>query len=81
MRRDRSLAILFMLVVIGALLGSVVGEALAATVPVLARAVSVGVQPTVIDLFVLRFTLGMTMKLNLASAAGILVALLVFRRT
>lgn len=81
MRRDRSAGLLFILVLIGALLGSIVGEALSKSVPLLARGVSVGVDPpTTLDLFILKVTFGIKMKLNVASAVGILLGLLFFRR-
>jgi len=80
-RRDRSAGLLFILVLIGALLGSIVGEALSKSVPLLARGVSVGVDPpTTLDLFILKVTFGIKMKLNVASAVGILLGLLFFRR-
>ncbi len=81
MRRDRSTGLLFILVLIGALLGSIVGEAVSKSIPLLARGVSVGVDPPVtLDLFILKLTLGIKMKLNVASAVGILLGLLFFRR-
>jgi len=80
-RRDRSPGLLLVLVLIGALLGSIVGEALTKSVPLLARGVSIGVEPPVtLDLFILKLTFGVKMKLNVASAVGILLALLLFRR-
>ncbi len=80
MRKDRSVALLFVLVVVGALLGSVLGEALAGNLPILARTIDVGIEPTTVNLFVLTLTLGASLKLNLASAIGIILALLLFRR-
>jgi len=80
-RRDRSTGLLLILVLIGALLGSIVGEALSKSVPLLARGVSIGADPPVtLDLFILKLAFGVKMKLNIASAMGILLALLLFRR-
>jgi hypothetical protein len=81
LRRDRSIDLLLVLTVIGALLGSIVGEVLGKSVPVLARGVSVGLDPAVtLDLYVFKFVVGFRMTLNVASAVGILLALLLFRR-
>lgn len=81
MRKDKGMALLLVLAIIGALLGSIAGEALAKSLPVLARGVSVGIDPpTTLDLFVLRVTFGLKAKINVASAVGILLALLLFRR-
>jgi hypothetical protein len=73
--------LLLVLTIIGALLGSIIGEALTKSVPVLARGVSVGIDPPMtLSLFIIRLTFGFTVKLNVASAVGILLALLLFRR-
>jgi hypothetical protein len=81
-RRQSNIDILLILTLIGALLGSIVGEALAKSLPVLAKGVSAGIDPPVtLDLFVIKLTLGFSLKLNVASAIGIVFALLLFRRT
>jgi hypothetical protein len=81
-RRQSNVDVLLILAIIGALLGSIMGEALAKSVPLLSRGVSAGIDPPVtLDLFVIKLTLGFSLKLNVASAIGILLALFIFRRT
>lgn len=66
----------------GGVAGSVAGIALGDVVPVLREGVSIGTNsPVTVDLQVLKFTVGIMFQFNLASAAGILVALFfLFRR-
>jgi len=71
----------FLTLAAGALMGSLVGVALGDLVPVLAKGVSIGIDPPVrVDLLILRFPLGFVIRLNLASALGILVAMFFLRR-
>lgn len=80
MSRGRGWGVLLTLVA-GALMGSLVGVALGDLVPVLAKGVSIGIDPPVrVDLLILKFPLGFIIKLNLASALGILVAIFLIRR-
>lgn len=74
--------ILIAVVSLGAVLGIVIGEALVGY-PVLAflsRDLHVGVDPPfTVDLKFFTFTLGFTVRLNLAVPVGIIIAIWIFR--
>ena len=75
--------ILIVIVIAGAMLGSVLAGAVGESTYLswLARSLTVGLSPpVVIDLHVLTLTLGLTLRLNLAVVLGILIAAFVFRR-
>jgi uncharacterized protein DUF4321 len=74
--------IFIVVVVAGAMLGSVVADALGqfTYLAPLGHSVAVGVDPPVtLDLRVLTVTLGFVVRLNLATVLGIIVAVFVFR--
>jgi len=74
--------VLVLIVVAGALLGSVLADALGqfTYLAPLGHSITVGVDPPVtIDLRVLMVTFGFTVRLNLAIVIGILLAVFLFR--
>lgn len=74
--------IFIVVVVAGAMLGSVVADALGqfTYLAPLGHSVAVGVDPPVtLDLRVLTLTLGFVVRLNLATVLGIIAAVFVFR--
>jgi hypothetical protein len=82
-----SVVVLLVILILGALIGSVIGEVIGALAPggyveaVFAKGINPGITPpAVLDLKVLTMTLGMTMRINLASVLGIALALLIYRR-
>ncbi len=82
-----SVAVLLVILILGALIGSVIGEVIGAVAPggflaaVFTKGINPGIAPpAVLDLKVLTLTLGVTMRLNLASGLGIALALLVYRK-
>lgn len=75
--------ILVVIVIAGAMLGSVLASAVGESTYLswIARSLTVGLSPpVVVDLHVLTVTLGFTLRLNLAVVLGILIAAFVFRR-
>jgi len=65
----------------GAIVGSVIGEALSGVVPLLAKGFAVGIQPPFnLDLNVVSLTLGFTVRLNLAGAVMVLILVLFLGR-
>ncbi len=75
--------ILVVIVIAGAMLGSVLASAVGESTYLswLGRSRTIGLAPpVVIDLHVLTLTLGRTLRLNLAVVLGILIAAFVFRR-
>ncbi len=74
--------LLFFVVFVGALLGMVIAEALAGytALSFLSRELAVGLDPPLtVDLKVVRFTLGILFRLNLAIPVGIVVAVWILR--
>lgn len=75
----RSIALLIVLLVIGGLLGSLLGIALSHVLPILDKGLpAVGFAPVTVDLSVLTFTIGMSLKFNVASIIGFLLALVFY---
>lgn len=73
--------VLLLLVVVGGLLGSALGEMLGDKVPQLFKPLVIGINPPMtLDLSILSVTLGFTMKVNLASVAGFFLAYLLYRK-
>lgn len=73
---------LFFVMVAGALLGSVIAEALVGYpgLSFLSRDIHAGVDPPLtLDLRVFTFTIGTTIRLNLAILLGIVLAIWIFR--
>jgi hypothetical protein len=82
-----SVVVLLVIIILGALIGSVIGEVIATLAPsgLLEKIFSKGINPgltppVVLDLKVLTLTFGLTMKVNLASLLGIVLALLIYRK-
>jgi hypothetical protein len=74
--------VLVIVVLAGAILGSVVADALGqfTYLAPLGRSVAVGANPPVtLDLRVITLTLGFVIRLNLATVLGIIAAIYVFR--
>jgi hypothetical protein len=86
-RKLDSVVVLLVILILGALIGSVIGEVIAALAPggfletVFSTGVNPGIAPPVVlDLKVLTLTLGLSVKINLASLLGIVLALLIYRK-
>ena len=82
-----SVVVLLVILILGALIGSVIGEVIGILFPggflekVFSKGLNPGLSPpAVLDLKVLTLTFGATMKVNLASLLGIVLALLVYRK-
>lgn len=81
MKKLQSPWVLALLLVSGIILGSIVGETLGKTLPVLGYGRTIGfVQPVVLDLNVIALTLGLKIKLSLASILGLLLAFFLYRK-
>lgn len=82
-----SVVVLLVILILGALIGSVIGEVIGILFPggflekVFSKGLNPGLSPpAVLDLKVLTLTFGATIKVNLASLLGIVLALLVYRK-
>ncbi|HHW18818.1 MAG TPA: DUF4321 domain-containing protein [Firmicutes bacterium] len=81
MRRQSRTWFWIIVLVAGAVAGSIIGEVLSSVAPVLARGFTVGLQPPfVLDLNVVSLTFGFTLHLNLAGAVVALLLILLLGR-
>jgi hypothetical protein len=86
-KKTDSVLVFLVILMLGALIGSVIGEVIGVLVPdgyieaIFAKGINPGITPpAVLDLKVLTLTLGVTMRINLASVLGIALALLIYQR-
>jgi len=85
MRRRLSIGWVLLAIVLGALMGSALGEVIGLIMPVgvvrdfFLRSVSFGIEPTLINLVVVNFTFGFTFNLNIIGIIGIIIAAYIFR--
>lgn len=64
---------------VGAIIGTVIGEALRDYVPVFTRSATLGISPTDVHIGdIITFHFGFTLRLNLATAIGLIVAIWLF---
>ncbi len=78
----RSPWLLVILLVLGGIFGSLIGDALSGipALRMLATARSIGLPVTTLDLDVINLTLGFTFKINLFGLIGLILAFLIYRR-
>jgi hypothetical protein len=72
--------ILILLLVVGSIFGTLLGNLLRDLVPFLYYTQTIGFNPTTIDLAALTVTLGLTVKLNIATFIGFFIALFIYTR-
>lgn len=72
--------LLLFFILVGAILGGIIGEAFSGFVPLLTYGKSIGLNPTTLDLSIIKVTFGFSMKLNLAGIIGIVIALFIYKR-
>ncbi len=73
--------LVFMWAVIGAVVGQLLGTALAPQLPILDKFISLGFAPTELDLSFVVVTLGLQLKLTIGGAVGLVIALWFALRT
>jgi hypothetical protein len=76
----KSMGILILLLVIGSVFGTFIGELLKDFIPFLDYSQSIGLRPATLDLAAIIVTLGMTLKLNIATIIGFFIALFIYSR-
>ncbi len=76
----RSMGILILLLIIGSVFGTFIGEMLKDFLPFLSYSQSVGLSPTTLDLAAIVVTFGATLKLNIATIIGFFIALFLYSR-
>ncbi|ADL07503.1 DUF4321 domain-containing protein [Thermosediminibacter oceani] len=79
-KRTRSTALLIILLLAGAIVGSVLGEALKSVVPLLSYGKKLGLDMISLDMGVAGLTFGFYLNLNLAAVLGVSLAALLYQR-
>lgn len=72
--------VLLVLLLVGAIFGSLIGSALSGVFPILDYGKSIGVDPFVVDLNVIVLTFGFKLFLNIAGIIGIVTAFIIYRK-
>ena len=76
----KNLFTLLLLLLIGSIFGSLIGQVLGPHVSWLNFGQTLGLKPTTLNLAVLSLTFGFTFKLNIAGIIGFFAALLIYSR-
>ncbi len=86
-KKADSVIVLLVILILGTLIGSVLGEVIASLAPggwieaIFSKGVNPGLTPpAVLDLKVLTVTFGLTLRINLASLLGTILALLIYQK-
>jgi len=83
--RKKSVAFVVLIIIMGALIGSALGEIIAYVVPdgvvkdFFLKSVSASLGPGTLDIIILTFTLGFSIKLNIIGVFGIFIAAYLLR--
>jgi len=83
--RKKSIAFVVIVIILGALIGSALGEIIAYVVPggvvkdFFLKSVSASLGPGTLDIIILTFTLGFSIKLNIIGVFGIFIAAYILR--
>lgn len=75
-RGNRSILVISLAVLIGMILGNLAGNALSGIVPLLAKAIPLGVDSFALKLYVVDFHVGLMFNVNVMGLVGGLVGLL-----
>lgn len=78
MNNKRSISMLILLIFVGMVVGSVLGDILKKYFEILGQGKFVGFNPVTIDLLAIKFTIGLQLKLGLASILGAIAGIIVF---
>jgi len=85
MRKKLSIGWVIFAIILGALIGSVLGEIIALVLPdgivkdFFLRSAAFGFSPTEINFLIIKLTIGLAIKLNIIGVIGIIVAAYIFR--
>lgn len=79
-KSNRSILLLVIILIIGAICGNLIGESLKTKLQILSYGVKMGLNPTKLELGVFSLTFGFSVNLNIAGVIGIILALLFYQR-
>ncbi|HHT46437.1 MAG TPA: DUF4321 domain-containing protein [Firmicutes bacterium] len=77
---QKSMGILIVLLIIGSVFGTFIGEMFKDILPFLNYSQSIGLKPATLDLAAITVTLGITLNLNIATIIGFFIALFIYSR-
>ena len=80
LRSYGSIWVLVLLLLIGGLAGSALGDALAPALPWLKSTSAIGLKPSTLDLRFINFTFGFTFALGPLTALGLILGYVVYRK-
>ncbi len=69
-----------LIMIIGSIFGTLIGEYLGGFLPFLGFGQSVGLDPAIIDLAVIQITFGLKLYLNIATILGLFTAIFIYSR-
>ena len=72
--------VLLVLLLVGAIFGSLIGSAFSDMLPILNYGQSIGVDPVVVDLSAIVITFGLKLSLDVAGVIGIVIGCVVYMR-
>ncbi|NLK73013.1 MAG: DUF4321 domain-containing protein [Clostridiales bacterium] len=79
-KKNASIAVLIIFILIGLVIGSIVGELLKGTIDLFAYGKIIGFKPFTVDLSFIKFTLGLELNMNLITVVGIIIALIIYKK-
>ncbi len=80
MAKSRNLWILIMMLIIGGIAGSALGQLLSPSFPALGSFTSIGLEPGVLDLLFMSVTFGFSLAIGPLTLLGFLVGYLIYSR-
>jgi len=81
MRRNyRSKGLLFLMILVGLIVGDVLGQLLARYVPILGFGKRIGLSTTTLDLGIASITFGFDLHLGLAGVIGLIIGVLLYQK-
>ena len=78
--KNRNPWVLLLLVLVGLVIGGVLGEILKDYIPLIGYSKSIGFDPTLIDLSIIKFTIGLKLSINLASVIGLIISIFIYNK-
>lgn len=78
--QNKNTFVFLLVLLIGLVIGGVLGTTFKHTLPVLAYGQSIGVDTFVVDLSILKVTLGLKMQINVAGIIGLALAMIVYKK-
>lgn len=78
--KSNNIIIILLVLLVGAVIGGVVGYALEPHFPILTYGKAMGVEPFKVDLNMIQFTFGLTLRLDLSGVIGMVTALVLYKK-